>query len=122
MPIELSREEHKELASEYVNDNFASQSMIADVAFHYNENNPHIHIMFTMRDISPEGFLNKNRSWNDRNNMEGWRESWALKVNEFLEKAKVNEKIDHKSFERQGKDPLPQKSWGSMFSYREKGN
>ena len=38
MPIELSKEKDKELEREYVNDNFVSQGMIADVGFHYNEN------------------------------------------------------------------------------------
>jgi hypothetical protein len=45
--------------------------------------------------------------WNFRGNAEEWRESWSKEVNTFLEQKNINERIDHKSFKRQGKDEQP---------------
>lgn len=116
LPNELFKDEQKELVREYIKDNFVIKGMIADVAFHYNENNPHIHIMLTMRDITLNGFQKKNRSWNDKKNME----IWALKTNGYLAKAKINERIDHRSYEKQGKNQLPQMHLGVKYYHMER--
>lgn len=42
--------------------------------------------------------------WNDRNNAEIWRKSWAESCNQYL--APEN-KIDHRSYERQGVEQIP---------------
>ena len=42
--------------------------------------------------------------WNDRENAERWRASWAKHCNRYLEKEK---KIDHRSYKRQGLDQEP---------------
>ncbi len=42
--------------------------------------------------------------WNDRKNAEVWRESWARHCNRYLDE---NNKIDHRSYERQGLDIMP---------------
>ncbi|WP_229963740.1 MobA/MobL family protein, partial [Lactiplantibacillus plantarum] len=41
--------------------------------------------------------------WNDRNNAEIWRKSWAESCNQYL--APEN-KIDHRSYERQGVEQI----------------
>ncbi|CDL43493.1 hypothetical protein [Klebsiella pneumoniae ISC21] len=44
--------------------------MIADIAFHdLDSDNPHAHVMLTLKTIGPEGFGKKERSWNDRKNV-----------------------------------------------------
>ena len=46
----------------------------------------------------------KANDWNDKSKVEEWRALWAKSCNDFLEEEK---KIDHRSFERQGKDEIP---------------
>ncbi|MBO2714509.1 MobA/MobL family protein [Lactiplantibacillus plantarum] len=42
--------------------------------------------------------------WNDRSNAETWRKSWADSCNRYL---KPGDKIDHRSYERQGVEQVP---------------
>lgn len=42
--------------------------------------------------------------WNKTEKVEEWRERWARECNKYLEK---NNRIDHRSFKRQGKEQLP---------------
>lgn len=42
--------------------------------------------------------------WNDRSNAEDWRKSWADSCNRYL---KPEDKIDHRSYERQGVEQVP---------------
>lgn len=43
--------------------------------------------------------------WNKKEKVEEWRSSWAEYANKYLEK--FNQKIDHRSYERQGIDQMP---------------
>jgi hypothetical protein len=45
--------------------------------------------------------------WNDRDNAEKWRRSWADYLNEALAEKGIEERIDHRSYERQGIDQIP---------------
>lgn len=56
LPIELDKEQMKDLALSYVRSQFVERGMIADVAFHDLEtSNPHFHVLLTMRDITEQG-------------------------------------------------------------------
>jgi len=108
LPRELSIEENKKLAIEFCNDVFVKEGMIADICFHFdNANNPHFHVMLTMREINESGFGKKNRTWNDKNKLELWREKWAEYMNKYLEKNGVREKVSHLSYLKQGIDRIP---------------
>ncbi|WP_285097309.1 MobA/MobL family protein, partial [Escherichia coli] len=66
----------------FVRENFVSQGMIADVAFHHmDKTNPHAHIMLTTRAVVPAGVGGKVWDWNDRTHAERWRESCADNAN-----------------------------------------
>ncbi len=110
IPVELTKSEQVELVREFVKEQFVSEGMIADVAFHnLSSHNPHAHIMLTMRNIDKDGFSRKkNRDWNRRELLEKQREAWADHANKALELAKVNEKIDHRTLEEQGINRIPQ--------------
>jgi ATP-dependent exoDNAse (exonuclease V) alpha subunit len=98
--------------------------------------NPHAHIMLTMRPFNEDGSwgakqrkeyildadgnkiyapktrLYKCRSvpstdWNEHSNAEVWRAAWADAVNAELEKFGHAERIDHRSYERQGVEQIP---------------
>ena len=136
LPIELNREQQIALVREYVQQNFVSVGMCADIAIHDKEDgNPHAHIMLTMRPLEQNGewgaksrkeyILDKNGEriklkngtfksrkvntvdWNNQENAELWRQAWAELTNHYLEKQNFLERIDHRSYQRQGIEHIP---------------
>ena len=110
LPTELTTPQQLELVKEFVTDQFVNQGMVADVALHnLSSHNPHAHIMLTMRNIDEHGFNpKKNLDWNKRQLLEKQRLAWATHTNNALEKAGVNQKVDHRSLEAQGVNRIPQ--------------
>src|SRR5690606_13382450 len=79
LPRELSNDVQKELLMEYVKENFSNNGMVADVSIHRDQSeNPHAHIMLTVRPFNEDGtWANKrikneegkwihSTNWNDR--------------------------------------------------------
>ena len=149
LPVELSREEQTRLVREYCSSQFVSKGMIADFNLHdTGGGNPHAHILLTMRPMDEKGaWLPKSKKeyvldengekirlpsgryktrkvdlvdWNNRENAEVWRRAWADLANEYLEKNNRPERIDHRSYERQGIDQLPTVHVGIAASQMEK--
>ncbi|MCL2518715.1 MAG: MobA/MobL family protein, partial [Oscillospiraceae bacterium] len=150
LPIELSIEQNISLAFEYVKRNFVSQGMCADVCFHdKNDGNPHFHVLLTMRPIEQDGrwgakskkeyILDENGErirlpksgeyksrkinavdWSEQSKAEEWREAWANICNEYLERHGHSSRIDHRSYERQGIDKVPQIHMGAAACSMEK--
>ena len=148
LPAELPSEQNLSLVREYVNKNFISVGMCADICIHNkNDGNPHAHLMLTMRPIEPDGtwgakskkeyMLDENgekivlesgayksrkidtTDWNDQTKAEEWRKAWADIVNNFLEENNHSEKIDHRSYERQGIEKIPTVHLGVAASQME---
>ncbi len=116
--------------------------MCCDFAVHdKGDGNPHTHIMLTMRAIDENGkWLPKCRKvydldehgnrigehredtvdWNKKENAEIWRHAWEEKVNEYLEKNNRPERIDMRSYERQGIDLVPTVHLGPAASEMER--
>ena len=129
LPNELTLDEQINLVRGFVSDTFISQGMIADIAIHgghknahdkdadhieaahdtmISPNNPHAHILLTDRPVERTGFSKlKNRDWNNRSNIEKWREAWARAQNREFERKKLNIRVRHESYERQGVDREP---------------
>ena len=109
LPQELSNEANQKLITEFAQKQFVEQGMVADIALHdLNSHNPHAHIMLTLREIDENGFGKKNREWNQKETLAQWRKSWSEHVNRSLEQHQIDQKIDHRSYETQGKtDQLP---------------
>lgn len=137
LPHELTREQGISLVREYVKDNFVAAGMCADVCLHdKNDGNPHAHILLTMRPIEKDGtwgakqkkeyildpqgskiYDPKKRQykcksvpatdWNEQTKAEEWRRAWAEICNSYLENGNHAERIDHRSYERQGIDQIP---------------
>ena len=109
LPAELSHAQKQELAREYVQGEFVSQGMIADIGYHdFDSHNPHAHIMLTMRPVNEEGFGKKERKWNKRDAVREYRSDWAEYANLALERAGLDERIDHRSLKEQGIEREPQ--------------
>lgn len=107
IPTELNNDDKKKLVLEYCQKNFVEKGMIADIAFHdLDSDNPHAHVMLTLKTIGPEGFGKKERSWNDRKISVLWRESWASMANSYLAAAGSSERIDHRSLQAQHEEAI----------------
>lgn len=149
LPVELSREEQTRLVWEYCSSQFVSKGMIADFNLHdTGGGNPHAHILLTMRPLDKRGaWLPKSKKeyvldengekirlpsgryktrkvdlvdWNNRENAEVWRRAWADLANDFLAQNNRPERIDHRSYERQGIDQLPTVHVGVSATQMEK--
>lgn len=98
----LTPEQNKKLLKRYIKKNFTDKGMIADVAIHDIEgNNPHAHIMLTLREVNEQGFGNKVRAWNSPELAEQWRKKWAYEVNKTFKDLNIKKGISHLSTLRQ---------------------
>lgn len=121
LPCESSAEERKELLKNYVDENFTSKGMIADIAIHAphregDERNFHAHILLTTREITPEGFGKKNRDWNKKELLEEWRKNWSLSVNNFYQKKGIEQKVDHRSHDKRKEEAITKGNIEDVFS------
>ncbi len=103
LPLELSKDGQLEALRNFVAQNYVSQGMVADVTIHRDQDhNPHAHIMLTMREVTPEGFGQKERTWNAKHQLLGWRMEWSRYVNKQLRLEGFDITIDHRSYADQG--------------------
>ena len=123
LPRELSHDENIALVQDYVQNQFVSKGMVADVAIHEEKagdggRNPHAHVLLTLRDVNENGFGKKNREWNDgrkgqrKVTLDNMRDNWEGHINKHLEQAGSNERISMKSYEEQGIDRKSQQHMG----------
>lgn len=149
LPKELNREKQIELVREYVKENFVKVGMCADIALHdKNDGNPHAHILLTMRPLNEDktwGAKSKKEyildekgekvklkngnyktrkinttDWNEQDKAEEWRKAWADITNKYLEENNIQEKVDHRSYQRQGIEQIPTIHLGVSASQMEK--
>ena len=150
LPVELTQQQNISLVREYVNRNFVAAGMCADFAIHdTGGGNPHAHIMLTMRPFEQGGksgakqkkehildahgnkiYNPKTRQhkcnsipatdWNEQTKAEEWRGAWAEICNRSLEQNGHAERIDHRSYERQGIEQIPTIHLGVAASAMEK--
>ena len=123
LPRELSRAEAVALARDFVREEFVSRGMVADLNVHWGigadgEAQPHAHVMLTMRRVEGNGFGPKERAWNDRALLGGWRERWAEMANQRLAELGHDARIDHRSYAEQGIPLEPQHKVGPAGARR----
>ncbi|UOA30251.1 Mobilization protein A (plasmid) [Pseudosulfitobacter sp. DSM 107133] len=111
LPAELTHAQRVELVRDFAQEQFVDRGMIADIALHApgrdgDDRNHHAHILLTTREIGPEGFTTKNRDWNKVEVLEGWREAWARDNNIALERAGIEDRVDHRTLEAQRDEAL----------------
>ena len=149
LPKELDREKQINLVRDYVKENFVKVGMCADIALHdKNDGNPHCHILLTMRPLNEyktwgakskkKYILDENgekvklkngnyktrkintTDWNEQDKAEEWRKSWADITNKYLEENSIQEKVDHRSYQRQGIEQIPTIHLGVSATQMEK--
>lgn len=106
LPLELSHSQQIQLLETFIQNEFVSKGMIADVCLHSKPGNPHAHILVTTREVSELGFGKKNRSWNSVGQLQEWRGSWAKWCNLRLSISGNKERIDSRSLAAQNLDRL----------------
>jgi cell division protein FtsB len=136
LPAEIDRHLQIQLVQKYVKDVFVSAGMCADFSIHdKGDGNPHAHILLTIRPLKesgewgakcrkeydldgrgqrirlPGGGFKSHRvnttDWNDPGKAEAWRAAWADACNHALEQIGRPERIDHRSYFRQGVQKIP---------------
>lgn len=112
LPRELSLEDQKALVRAFVERTCVREGMVAAIFIHNERasdggDNPHAHILLTMRSIGPEGFGAKRREWNAAARVQDWREAWAQYANEFLLARGHAPRLDHRSHQERGLDVEP---------------
>jgi Ti-type conjugative transfer relaxase TraA len=113
LPIELDGPGQLSLLRQFVRREFVARGMVADFSIHRDDpNNPHAHILLTMREIGPEGFGLKVRRWNERSALMGWRRGWEEVTNEHLAEAGLAVRIDHRTLKAQGLSLAPGRKIG----------
>src|SRR5699024_2304734 len=120
LPNDMTNEQQRELAEEYIQENFVDDGMVADVSIHRDDlNNPHAHVLLTVREFDQEGNWEKRKSkrvpvldddgeqmynekgwrmtrsvklndWDKKSTLMKWRKNWATKLNEKSVKFGLN--------------------------------
>lgn len=129
LPAELTPEQRADLVRSFVRREFVALGMVADYSIHQPERvtfadlekkpdqhyivaddgsmhneNYHAHILLTTREIGPDGFGKKNRTWDDKKLLIRWREAWADAQNAALARHGHHARVDHRSLADQGSD------------------
>ena len=102
IPQELNQAEGIALAREFVQREFVARGMVADLNVHWEEDNPHAHVMLTMREVNGQGFGYKATAWDKVALLKEWRKHWADLANQHLLRAGYDMHIDHRSYQDQG--------------------
>jgi hypothetical protein len=141
LPRELKVEDQIDLAREFARDLTDGECLPYTLAVHAGRDregrshNPHAHLMFSERrndgiERSREqwfrransrdpgrGGAPKSRRFHGRHWVEYARERWAKLTNEALERAGRTERVDHRSYERQGLDREPGHHFGPSAAH-----
>jgi hypothetical protein len=108
LPREFNLREQIEVLREYAKENFVDKGLGVDFSIHNNgDGNPHAHMMFTTRYITPDGLEGKNRDSDKASELIKWRKSWAEVNNRKFEEKGLDVRIDHRTLKAQGIDREP---------------
>jgi hypothetical protein len=149
IPREIPPDQYAALVRDFCNQQFVSKGMCVDFAIHdKGDGNPHAHVMLTMRAMDEHGkWLPKSRKvydldesgeriklpsgrwkshkedtvdWNDQKYCEIWRHEWEVIQNRYLEANDRPERVDLRSYARQGLDIIPTVHEGAAVQQMEK--
>ena len=136
LPLGLDRHDQIALAREFAKELTEEEQLPYTLAIHAGrgedglEHNPHAHLMFSERrndriersredwfrranSAHPErGGAPKSRTFHGRDWVERARERWAEHTNKALDRCGRSERVDHRSYKRQGIDREPGQHYG----------
>lgn len=138
IPREVPPADRIRLVRDYVRSSFVARGMVADIALHNKtasdgREQPHAHVMLSMRVLTKEGFGPKSRhdwvpdptgrthpdgmpvlvesnkdSWNSTIYFDRCRENWERIANQALERAGSQARIDRRSLLERGISRMPE--------------
>ena len=121
LPHELNSAQRRALARGFAQEVVKHFGVAADTAIHAphpegDQRNWHAHVLTTTRVVTAEGLGAKTRELDVIQTsgpaVEALRALWAVRVNQALEHAQVAERVDHRSFARQGRDQVAEQHLG----------
>jgi ATP-dependent exoDNAse (exonuclease V) alpha subunit len=129
LPRQLDRTQQIELVRDWCAAEFVSAGFVVDFALHKSKTgqNPHAHVLVTMRPVTADGFGKKPDTagkfngrgaagFGAKTELVQWRESWCNAENTALEKAGRPERADHRSLKARGIDKIPEPKIGAEAS------
>ena len=138
LPRELNKNQKIKLAQD-IAQNICGDKLPFSLAIHPGKNNPHVHLQISERENDkiergPEqwfkrynkkdpgkGGARKSEDLKPKAWLEQTRELISTKTNEHLARAGIDAKIDHRSYEAQGKTEIPSKHLGpTALAYEER--
>jgi ATP-dependent exoDNAse (exonuclease V) alpha subunit len=117
LPREVEAGRRLAMVQDFVRREFVDRGMVADLVIHNPRagdggEQPHAHVMLTLRTLTTEGFGPKAREWNAAGLYEAWRERWATYTNRELVLAGSTARVDHRSLADRGVDREPEPKLG----------
>lgn len=125
LPAELEAPARRSLTVKFAELLIERYGVAVDVALHPpdaegDQRNYHAHLLTTTRAMTSDGLGAKTRQLDLSSaasiEVETLRASWAAMINRALEKAEVADRVDHRSFERQGKSIEPTVKMGPIIT------
>lgn len=103
LPRDLSNEQNIALMKDFLLNHFVEKGIICDFVLHNDKDNknPHAHVMITTREITPNGFGKKVRSWDTEEMLHEWRKEWSKVQNKHLKNAGLKSRVSHRTLEAQ---------------------
>jgi len=135
LPHELTAAQRKELVTEFVQEIAERHGVAADVAIHEpgqggDHRNDHAHVLFTHRTLDEEGFIEKVKGQRKDLGLSTFamgseavieiRQEWEQHVNRAYERAGLDIRVDHRSYEDLGIAQEPTKHLGPAASGMER--
>ena len=137
LPAELTKEQRRELATDFARHLVKQYGVAADVALHEpnrkgDQRNHHAHILITTRQISAQGLgkktdleqedkaLRAQKKDTGRQQIETLRAAWAAQCNLTLQRAGSRERVSHKSLKAQGIEREPTSHLGPVATAMER--
>ena len=128
LPVELTTEHNIDLVRDFVSRELSAHGIVADWAYHDVADNPHVHLMTSLRPLTDEGFgakrvavlgddgealrgsdgkIRYEQFSGSQERLREMRAAWAETQNHHLAKHGHDISVDHRSFEELGIDVVP---------------
>lgn len=119
LPNEFDPKSNVELAKEFA-ESLSNEGMIVDLNIHkINEENPHAHLLCTLRGLDKNNEFEPKRKgndyirdWNTKEKHNEWRKRWETVQNKHLEKNGFSVRVSADSYKNQNIDLEPTKKEG----------
>jgi ATP-dependent exoDNAse (exonuclease V) alpha subunit len=123
LPKELTKDQNVSLIQDIIQERFVDKGLVATWAIHWEEGNPHAHIMVSERAIEKDGTFSYYKVARDLSRRVGLKETrklFADKTNALFIALGMDIRIDHRSFAERGLDLIPTKHKGWESHQRER--